>query len=74
MEDFEGALLREALDVECPKCGYPVWIQMVDVVAGCFVRCPACRGLIQLVDDRGSVATAYDDIGRAINELGKEWS
>ena len=68
-EPFAYALLGADVDIPCPQCGYPVWIRLVEAVVQTAVRCPACRARIWLVDDRGSVRNAAQDIQRAIGEL-----
>lgn len=66
---FKSALMDTDLEAECPVCDYPVWIRLVEVVAGCAVFCPACRTRIWLKDADGSVQNAGDAIDDAMNEL-----
>lgn len=64
-------LLGHNIDVPCPRCGYPVWIQLIEVAVQCSVRCPVCRIRIDLVDERGSVRNVVQDVNLAMAELEK---
>jgi DNA-directed RNA polymerase subunit RPC12/RpoP len=66
---FAYGLLDTDIDIPCPQCGYPIWIRLVEAVVQAAVRCPACRSRIWLVDDRGSVRNAGEEIERTIREM-----
>lgn len=66
---FKSGLLDSDIDAECPACEYPLWIRLVEVVAGCAVTCPACRSRVWLRDGDGSVQNAAAEIDSAMDEL-----
>jgi hypothetical protein len=66
---LRAGLLDSDIEAPCPNCEYPVWIRLVEVVARCAVRCPACRSQIWLTDADGSVQNAATDIQNAMNDL-----
>ncbi len=57
------------LDVPCPRCGYPVWVVLAEVVAGITIICPCCRAGIRLVDETGSVQVANAQVREALDDL-----
>ncbi len=57
-EALRTRLLRADLEVPCPQCHYPLWIQLVEVTVQSFVRCPCCYSLIRLQDATGTAHTA----------------
>ena len=62
-------ILDTDIDVPCPKCAYPIWVRLVEVVAGATVTCPACRCRIRLVDESGSAQNLNEQIGQSLNRL-----
>jgi hypothetical protein len=62
-------LLKSDSEVLCPNCTYLIWIRLVEVAAQTSVLCPVCRDRIWLIDDRGSVANAGDQIQGAFSDL-----
>lgn len=66
---FKSELLDSDIDAECPGCEYPLWIRLVEVVAGCAVVCPVCRSRVWLRDGDGSAQNAATEIDNAMDEL-----
>lgn len=64
-------LLRQPVDVPCPRCEYPVWGVWAEVAAQIRVICPCCRVGIRLVDETGSVQVSAIQIQEAFNGLEK---
>jgi ribosomal protein S27E len=64
--------LRGDLDVDCPACGYPVWVLYSEIVAQTAVLCPCCRDRIWLRDAAGSAQTAGDVVEGQIEQMLKE--
>lgn len=69
MASIAYELLKSDTEVPCPNCAYLIWIRFVEVAAQTSVLCPACRDRIWLIDDRGSVANAGDQIQQAFSEM-----
>jgi hypothetical protein len=65
-------MLRADIEVDCPRCRYPVWVLVAEVVVETTVRCPCCRVRIQLRDDRASFATAGDIVEQHIEDMLRE--
>lgn len=61
-------LLGAAMEVDCPTCGYPVWVRYSEVVAQAAVICPCCFTRIWLVDEAGSAQNAGDIIEQRITQ------
>lgn len=61
-------LLHSDLEVPCPRCEYPIWVRWSEVVVQQTVLCPCCRIRVGLVDDRGGMQMAGNDIERHIND------
>lgn len=68
-ETIESQVLRLDVDVECPRCGYPFWVRMSEVVVQLVVLCPCCHCRVHLVDDRGSAATAGAALACEVDSL-----
>lgn len=66
---IESQVLRLDADVECPRCRYPFWVRMSEVIVQTTVLCPCCHCRVRLADDRGSVATAGAAIANQIENL-----
>lgn len=64
-------LLGVDIDVDCPRCTYPIWVRLVEVAAQVAVPCPCCRATIWLHDQDGSVRNANETIERELNDLMK---
>jgi hypothetical protein len=71
-ESLTTQLLHGDLDVDCPQCEYPVWVQYAEVVAQAAVLCPCCRTRIWLRDAEGSMQNAGDVIEKQINQALKD--
>jgi hypothetical protein len=65
-------LLHSDLEVDCPQCGYLIWVQYAEVVAQAAVLCPCCRTRIWLSDAEGSVQNAGDVIEQQVNQALKD--
>lgn len=68
-ESLETQMLRGDLEIDCPRCGYNLWVRISEVVAQVRVLCPCCHIGITLVDSRGSFATAGRTIQSALNKM-----
>jgi hypothetical protein len=73
MESFETQILHSSQEASCPRCGYPNWVRMSEIVVGTTILCPCCRVRIRLVNDRGSATTAARQIEATIREALKGW-
>lgn len=72
MNDLTTQLLHADAEVDCPRCGFPVWLRLSEVIVQGTVLCRCCRLMIRLVDDRGNVATAGDSIQSHMEQVMKE--
>jgi hypothetical protein len=70
MASLSRDVMRNTLDVPCPRCGYRVWVITAEIVCGSTVICPCCRVGIRLVDQTGSVQVAAARMQAAIQALG----
>lgn len=68
VDDLSTQLLRADVDVDCPVCGFSLWVRMSEIIAQVNVLCPCCRAGIQLVDDRGGLSTTGDAIEALISD------
>lgn len=57
-------LLDGDYELDCPVCGYPIWVLGAEIVAGVTVTCSCCRSSVQLVDDESSLQTAADELNQ----------
>ena len=57
------------VDMECPKCGYPDVIQLIDAKTEKTVFCHNCKINIKLTDSDASVHSSVNSINNALNEL-----
>jgi hypothetical protein len=71
-ESLATQLLHSDFEVECPECGYPIWVQYAEVGAQAAVLCPCCRTRIWLRDAEGSMQNAGDVIEQQINQALKD--
>ncbi|HEY6312354.1 MAG TPA: hypothetical protein VIY52_16340 [Streptosporangiaceae bacterium] len=62
-------LLGTDLEFPCPRCGYAIWVQWVEIVAQAAVLCPCCRVRVLLRDPTGSVQLAGERMQRAVDTL-----
>lgn len=62
-------LARALVEVECPGCGYPFEIQMLDASCQVHRRCPCCRVRIHLVEPDGTVSGGIEDVESAFRDL-----
>lgn len=69
MNPFTGLMDRAFIDAPCPRCSYPVEIQLLDVRLQRRVFCPNCKVEIQLVDDDGSAEIGLRKIDAAVDQL-----
>lgn len=67
------SLLRAYIDAHCPACNYVLEVQLVDARTQVYRRCPCCRNQVRLIDYDGSVYGATGMMGRAVQEIEKEW-
>ncbi|MDG4795394.1 hypothetical protein [Micromonospora sp. WMMD1082] len=58
-------------EIDCPECGYQVWIRLSEVIAQCTVTCPCCRLQLRLLDVGGKMQTLGDTLDRQINRAVK---
>jgi hypothetical protein len=68
VEELATQFLRGDLDVDCPTCGYSLWVRWSEVVAQTTVLCPCCRIRIRLLDDRGGMQTAGEVLERMLGK------
>jgi len=59
----------EWIDIECPKCGYQLEIQLIDAKTEKTIFCHNCKIGIRLQDSEASVHNSIESINHAINEL-----
>ena len=57
------------IDVNCPKCGYGMDVELRSVELQERVFCSCCKVVIQLVDADASLYGAQEEIDSAINDL-----
>jgi DNA-directed RNA polymerase subunit RPC12/RpoP len=67
-QSLSAQLLRAAYEVDCPECGYPIWVQGAEIVAQTTLRCPCCRLRIRLVDQDGRAQTLGADLERQLDQ------
>jgi hypothetical protein len=60
-----------SFDVECPKCGYPFEIEILDARLESRIFCPNCKSGIQLKDKDCSAHDAQEQIHTAMKDLTK---
>jgi Zn-finger nucleic acid-binding protein len=68
-ESFQSHTLEMDMELPCPRCGYPVWVIMGEIVAQCTVLCPCCRIRIRLQDADGSVQLLDEEIEQKVRAL-----
>jgi hypothetical protein len=66
------------IEIECPRCGYPIEIEMIDARLECRLFCPNCKSQVRLHDYESSLHAAQAEIHsgmerltQAFRELGK---
>ena len=57
------------IDIECPKCGYPDKIQLIDAKTEKIIFCHNCKINIKLSDNKASVHTGIDSMNNALEKL-----
>jgi hypothetical protein len=67
-ESLGTQFLRSDIDVDCPECGYPIWVRYAEIVVQTAVRCPCCRIQIWLGDAEGGMQTAGDVVEQQIEQ------
>lgn len=71
---MESWVLHTDLEVECPRCEYPIWVRGIEIVAQVVVTCPCCRARVRTIDADGSFQNGDRDIERQIEQaLEKLW-
>ena len=60
---------RFRLEAQCPRCDYPLEVEMIDVRLGSRIFCPNCKCQIYLQDKDASIHTARDQIQHALSDL-----
>jgi hypothetical protein len=61
--------LRAWIDVNCPACGFPMEIQLIDAWAQASRWCPCCRRLIHFVEPDASLSSGLAAADRAVERL-----
>jgi hypothetical protein len=67
-ESLATQFFHSDLEVDCPRCGYPLWVQYAEVVVQTAVLCPCCRTRIWLHDAQGSAHNLGEVIEQQINQ------
>ncbi len=62
---FEQAFI----EVDCPRCRYPMSVQLLDVRLEAVVYCPNCKASIQMCDEDSSVDTGLKRIDDAMSDF-----
>jgi predicted RNA-binding Zn-ribbon protein involved in translation (DUF1610 family) len=62
-------LSNHLIDVPCPKCGYELEVQLVDVRLESRIFCPNCKATILLRDEGASTETSLRGVDQAMKEL-----
>lgn len=57
------------IDIECPRCGYAVDLQLVDAKAEATMFCHNCKAIIRLRDHEASVHSGLAAIDAAFQKL-----
>lgn len=65
---LESQLMESDVELSCPTCTCVLWVLWAEIVAQTSVRCPACRGLVRLIDHEGGVHNAAADIEAMIRK------
>jgi DNA-directed RNA polymerase subunit RPC12/RpoP len=66
---LSAQILHSDLEIDCPDCGYPIWVLWSEIVAQTTIRCPCCRVRIRLVDRDGDAQNLGANLDRQINDL-----
>ncbi len=83
IEHFRDRLMYVALSVEllkslvefpCPKCAYPIQVEIADVVAQAYRWCPGCHRRVKLVDADGSLFASLREVDAAVAALRRAFS
>ncbi len=62
-------LCYQMVDVACPRCGYGIEVQILDIRTQAYRWCPCCRGRIHLVEPDGSVSVEVDAVEEAMSSV-----
>lgn len=65
-----GFLDRAFIDSPCPRCGYAIEVQLIDVRLQSRVFCPCCKEAVQLIDAGASNEIAARQLDDALRRLG----
>jgi hypothetical protein len=57
------------VEVPCPKCGYGVEIQLLDVRTQVWRWCPCCRARIRIVEPDGTVSGSTKTVDETLQSL-----
>jgi uncharacterized Zn finger protein (UPF0148 family) len=60
---------RTFVTVACPRCAYPLDVQLLDVRIQARVFCPNCKVEVRLADDGASTEVATRKIDAALEQL-----
>jgi hypothetical protein len=60
----------EFVDGPCSGCGYPLWVELIDVRIERRIFCPCCKAAVQLVDAGASNDAAMREVDAALRRLG----
>ena len=66
---LSAEILESWIEIPCPRCGYELEVQFMDVATQVRRWCPCCRVRIALVDEGGSVHGALADVQAAMDGL-----
>lgn len=59
------------VDIECPRCGYLDFIQLIDAKTEKIIFCHNCKIIIELSDNEASVHTGIESMNNALKEFEK---
>jgi len=57
------------IEINCPKCGYGVNVQFIDVKTEKAVFCHNCKISIKLIDSNASTYTSVNNLNKAMSDL-----
>lgn len=61
-------LMESDVELRCPACTCALWVFWAEIIAQTSVRCPACRGLVRLIDHEGGIHNAGADIEAMVRQ------
>lgn len=62
----------QAIELECPSCGYTIEVLLKQVMTEEAVLCPGCYAEIQLVDEGNSVRRVQSELDEALGSLERQ--